>query len=162
MSQYHIPVNGSVPANVPITFQTDAGNAASAANVIIIAGAGATSTSGAGNTVTITSTANITPWTDQNANFTAAVNNAYFCTAALTATLPAAPTQGQIVLIETTTASNVVVTANAGQTIRMGSGASSVAGTATSSAIGNSVYLVYRAVSASWYSISTEGTWLLA
>lgn len=162
MSQYHIPVNGSVPANVPITFQTDAGNAVSAANVIIIAGAGATSTSGAGNTVTITSTSNVVPWTDKAISFAAAVNNGYFCTAALTATLPGAPTQGQIVVIETITANAVVVQAAAGQTIKLGSSASTVAGTATSNAAGNSIYLVYRAADLTWYSISTEGTWTTA
>ncbi len=162
MSQLFTAVTGNVPGNVPITFQTDAGNATSAANVIKVLGAGATSTSGAGNTVTITSTSNVIPWTDEAVGFTAAVNNGYFCTAALTATLPAAPTQGQIVIIETVTAGSVVVQANTGQTIKMGSGASSVAGTATSTATGNSVYLVYRSVSATWYSISTEGTWLLA
>ncbi len=162
MSQIFTAVTGNVPSNVPITFHTQAGDAVSAANVINIYGAGASASSGAGNTVTITTTSNVVPWTDEAAGFTAAVNNGYFCTAALTALLPAAPTQGQIVVIETVTASSVVVQANTGQTIKMGSGSSTVAGTATSAATGNSVYLVYRSVSATWYSISTEGTWLLA
>lgn len=162
MSQYHVPVSGSVPTNVPINFITDSGTAVSSSNNINVLGSGGTSTSGAGNTVTITSTSNITPWTDKAVSFTAAVNNGYFCTAALTATLPGAPTQGQIVIVETTKSDSIVIQAAAGQTIKMGSGASSVAGTATSSAAGNSVYLVYRAADQIWYSISTEGTWLLA
>jgi hypothetical protein len=102
------------------------------------------------------------PWTDEGSNFNAAVNNGYFVTAAATGTLPASPTQGQVVIIETATASSVVIQANTGQVIRMGSGASSSAGSATSSASGNSAYLVYRSANTSWYSISTEGTWSLA
>ena len=101
------------------------------------------------------------PWTDEATSFNAAVNHGYFVTAAATATLPTA-TQGQVVIIETATASSVVIQAASGQVIRMGSGASSSAGTATSSAAGNSVYLVYRSANTSWYSISTEGTGLLA
>jgi hypothetical protein len=162
MSQIFTAVTNNVPTNVPTTFVADAGSATPVANILNVVGSGATSTSGAGNTLTITSTSNVIPWTDEAAGFTAAVNNGYFITAALTALLPASPTQGQIVIIETVTAGAVVVTANTGQTIRMGSGASSVAGTATSTAAGNSAYLVYRSVGASWYSISTEGTWLLA
>lgn len=163
MSQAFVPINaGGTPSNVPINFITDSGTAVSSSNNINVVGGGATSTSGAGNTVTITSTSNIVPWTDEAISFAAAVNNGYFCTSALTATMPATPTQGQVVIIETATASSVVVQANTGHVIRMGSGSSTVAGTATSSAAGNSVYLVYRSANTSWYSISTEGTWLLA
>lgn len=118
--------------------------------------AGSVSGSGGGGTFTPPT------FTDKSTDFTAVVNNGYFCTAALTATLPAVATQGQIVIIETTTASNVIIDASGTDVIRMGSTASSAGGTATSSAAGNSVYLVYRSANTSWYSISTEGTWVLA
>lgn len=162
MSQIYTAVTGNVPANVPTTFVADAGSATPAANILNVVGAGGTITAGAGNTLTITTVATVLTWTDEAVSFAAAVNNGYFCTAALTATLPAAPTQGQVIIIETTVAGAIVIQANTGQTIKMGSGASSVAGTATSSAAGNSVYLVFRSSDSIWYSISTEGTWLLA
>ncbi len=162
MSQLFTAVTGNVPTNVATTYVTDAGNAIPAANILNVVGAGGSTTAGAGNTVTITAVATIMTWTDKAINFTAAVNNGYFCTAALTATLPAAPTQGQVVIIETTVANAIVIQAAAGQIIKMGSAASSIAGTATSNAAGNSVYLVYRASDLIWYSISTEGTWTVA
>lgn len=101
-------------------------------------------------------------WTDEAISFTAAVQNGYFCTAALTATLPAAPTQGQIVDIAVDTAGTVVVQANTGQIIRIGAGVSSTAGTATNLARGDSLQLVYRAANTQWVSIGTEGSWNLA
>ena len=161
MSQYDIAVNGTVPANVPINFITNAGTAVSSANNINIVGGGSTSTSGAGSTVTITTTANVLPWTDEAVGFTAAINNGYFCTAALQALLPAAPTQGQIVIIEADTAGAVTVKGNVGQFIRMGNQISASGGTAVSSKQGDSVYLVYRHASSTWNSISTEGTWAI-
>lgn len=162
MSQYDIAVNGTVPSNVPINFMTNAGTAVSSSNNIHVVGGGSTTTAGAGSTVTITTTANVLTWTDEAVGFTAVVNNGYFCTAALTVTLPAAPTQGQVVIIECDTAGAIVITANVGQTIRMGTTASSVAGTATSSKRGDSMYLVFRNSTSTWCSISTEGTWALA
>lgn len=161
MSNYNIPTNGNVPTNVPINFITNSGTAVSSSNNINVVGSGSTTTSGAGNTVTITTTSNVLPFTDEAGNFNAVVNNGYFCTAALTATLPAAPTQGQVVIIETTSASSIVVQANTGQTINLGSGSSAVAGAATSTSVGNSLYLVFRSASSTWHSISTEGTWTL-
>jgi hypothetical protein len=155
-------VGASVPSNVPINFVTNAGTATSVANVINIVGAGGTTTSGVGNTVTIMTVASNFPWTDEAIGFAAASNNGYFVTAAATATLPALPSQGNVVIIEADTAGAVVVQANAGQTIRLGTGTSSVAGSATSSKIGDSLYLVYRSASSTWNSISTEGTWGLS
>jgi hypothetical protein len=162
MSQYGVAVSGNVPSNVPINFVTNAGTAVSAANVINVLGAGGTSTAGAGNTVTITATVGNLTWTDEAVNFAAAADNGYFCTAALTATLPGAPAQGNVVIIEVDTASAVIIQANAGQTIRLGSAASTVAGTATSSKRGDTLYLVFRNSTSTWNSISTEGTWALA
>lgn len=51
-------------------------------------------------------------FTDKSTDFTASVNNGYFCTAALTATLPTGATQGQVVIIETATSSNVIIDAS--------------------------------------------------
>lgn len=162
MSNYSVSVSSNVPTNVPINFITNAGTAVSSSNNINVVGSGGTSTSGSGNTVTITSTSGAMTWTDENTSFAVTVNNGYFCTAALTATLPASPSQGNLAVFETTSSGSIVIKANTGQFINLGSGTSSSAGTATSSAVGNSLYLVYRSASSTWHSISTEGTWLLA
>lgn len=107
----------------------------------------------------IASTSNI-PWTDEGGNFNAASNNGYFCTALLTATLPATPAQGDVIKVVVDTASVVTLTANAGQKIRLGNSISALAGTAASTKQGDSVDLVYRASSATWYSVGgIQGSW---
>lgn len=102
------------------------------------------------------------PWTDQSGTFTAAINNGYFLTAAATPTLPAAPSQGDRVSFAADSSGSVVVTANTGQKIRIGNNISSTAGTATNSAQGDSLTLVYRTTGATWISISSEGNWTTA
>jgi hypothetical protein len=107
----------------------------------------------------IGSTSNI-PWTDEGGNFAAASNNGYFCTAALTATLPATPAQGDIIRIVCDTASIVTIQANTGQKIRIANQISSTAGTATSTKQGDTLDLVYRSSSATWYAFSSPcGVW---
>ena len=102
------------------------------------------------------------PWTDEATSFTAVVNNGYFATAALTATLPSAPTQGQVVDIAVDSSGTVIIQAASGQVIRLGNSTSSTAGTATSTAIGSSLQMVYRASNSEWFVIATQGSWILA
>ena len=163
MSQAGIlALTGSVPSNVPIDFVTNSGTATSVANTLNVLGAGGTTTAGSGNTVTITTVTGGMTWTDEAAGFTADANNGYFCTAALTALLPAIPSQGNVVQIICDTASAVVVQANAGQMIRIGAELSSSGGTATSTAQGDNLNLVYRASGATWIALSADATWLVA
>lgn len=125
----------------------------------------------AGTNVTITNAANsITiaasggssfSWSDQGTNFSASSNNGYFCTAALTATLPASPSQGDTISIFCDTGSTVTVTANTGQKIRLGSSLSALAGTAACAVQGNSLNLVYRSSSAIWNAYSSVGSWTI-
>lgn len=161
MSNYATAVTGSVPTNVPINFITNSGTAVSSSNNINVVGGGATSTSGSGNTVTITTTSNVLSWIDQGTSTTATANTGYFCTAAITLTLPAA-SQGQVVIVECDTASAVVVQCQGTQFINLGNQTSAIGGTATSSKTGDSLYLVYRNSTSTWHSISTEGTWAVA
>ena len=99
-------------------------------------------------------------WTDTSGAFIAVVDNGYFLTAASTPLLPPAPAQGDRVDFVCDTGALVTVTANAGQSIRIGSALSAVAGTAASNTIGNSIELVFRAATNTWFSIGApEGTW---
>ena len=102
------------------------------------------------------------PWADEATSFAAVASNGYFCTAALTATLPASPSQGDLVEFNTTTASSIVVQANTGQTIIVSATSSTTDGTATSSASGNSLTLIYRTADTAWHATSSIGNWVLA
>lgn len=101
-------------------------------------------------------------WIDQGTSITLALNTGYYVTAATTQTLPASPAQGDTVKIVCDTAGAVVVTANTGQTIRLGTLASSSAGTFTSTARGDSLELFYRAATTQWIALNSVGTWLVA
>lgn len=101
-------------------------------------------------------------WIDQAASSTLTANTGYFVTAASTQTLPAAPSQGDTVKIVCDTASAVVVTANAGQTIRLSASASSAAGTFTNTARGDALELFYRAATTQWIALNAVGNWTVA
>jgi hypothetical protein len=99
------------------------------------------------------------PWTDEASSFAAVAGNGYFVTANATATLPASPTQGQIIAFEVDSASGILtVQANTGQTIAIGKAVSVSAGVALSNFNGDSLTLVYRASDTSWRAISVIGT----
>jgi hypothetical protein len=100
-------------------------------------------------------------WTDQSSSFAALPNNGYFCTTSLTATLPIGTADGETITIYCDTGSSVVISANIGQLIRNGSSISSSGGTATSATQGNTMTIVFRSSSSTWYSTSVEGTWVL-
>ncbi len=103
------------------------------------------------------------PWSDQAISFAAQKQNGYFCTAALTVTLPSAGlVSGSTVIIYVDTALAVVIQAAAGQKIEISQTDSSATGTATSTAQGNIVQLVYRLSDTTWHAISSQGSWTLA
>lgn len=106
--------------------------------------------------------ASVFTFIDQGTSITLATNTGYFVTAATTQTLPASPSQGDLVIIDCDTASAVVVTANTGQLIRLGSSVSSSGGTATSTARGDCLTLRYRASGATWQVVSSMGNWTIA
>lgn len=103
------------------------------------------------------------PWTDEATSFAAAINNGYFVTATATATLPASPSQGDVVAIAYDGATGAVtITANTGQVIRVGSAVSASAGTCASTARGDSIYLTYRSTGTAWIAIGApQGVWVV-
>ncbi len=154
--------SGPVPPSVAQSYVTDSGIAIPAANILNVFGGSGITTSGAGNTITINVVDDGFPWTDKSITFNAIAQNGYFCTGVLTVNLPAAPTQGNTIIIYVDSASVVTVQANTGQTIQIGSGQSSVSGTATSTAEGSCLTLVYRVSDTEWHSIADNGSWTLA
>lgn len=141
------------------TITGDSGGALSptGGNWNIFGGPGIT-TSGSGSTLTI----NGVNFTDNSGVFSASVDNGYFLTAASTVTLPAAPSQGEVVRIIVDTTGSCVITANTGQVIRINNDVSSTAGTATNSARGDALWLVYRTTGAAWIAENSMGLWTLA
>jgi len=101
-------------------------------------------------------------WVDEGTGITLSANSGYFVTAAVTETLPSTPSQGDVIKLICDTAGAVVITANTGQTISLGNVSSSTAGTFTSTAIGDSLELYYRAASAEWKSLNSVGNWTIA
>lgn len=108
------------------------------------------------------SPAAVLPWTPEATGFTAVASNGYICTAALTVTLPTLPSTGDIVSVIVDTTGSVVIQAAALQSIRIVGGVSTVAGTATSTARGNAVSLVYNSSDLTWLAYSSVTAWTMA
>ncbi len=166
MSQFYQGVTaGALPPTVPTSFLLDDGNSAiPLGNIIAVTSGSGTSTSlGLSNQIKINVVNDGFPWSDQAVSFAALTQNGYFCTAALTITLPTAGlSTGSTIIIYVDTTSAVILQAGAGQQIEISQTLSSVAGTATSTAQGNIVTLVYRASDFNWHAISSAGSFTLA
>ncbi len=115
------------------------------------------------NTLTISAINAGFTWSDQAVSFPALIENGYFCTAALTVTLPVSVglSIGNTIVIYVDTASAVIIQANAGEFIQIGINISASGGTATSNTRGSIVTLVYRPSDTTWHSITSFGSWNL-
>lgn len=123
-------------------------------------GRSGTKTSGSGATMTIQSP----PFSQVGSSATGVLNSGEIVTAAVTRTLPATAglVDGDLVILTCTTAGALVVTANTGQIIRIGASASTSGGTATSTAIGDSLTLRFDATAIAWRAVSVQGNWITA
>ncbi len=151
----------SANGTVPLQFTEDGATVAipSGGNLNILGGAGI-STSGSGSTVTISATGAGFKWQDQGINLNPAVaENGYFVTAAITITLPAAPTIGNTIAFIVDTTSALTIQSTGTQTIRLGNVVSAAAGTAVSTRQGDSIELVYRVTDTSWIALCSNGSW---
>ena len=103
-------------------------------------------------------------YADAGASGTSVLNTGEFVTGAFTRTLPvsAGLIDGDLIEFVCTSASALVIQAVGSQTIRLGNTVSSAAGTATSTAIGDSLSLRFRATDEVWYTTSSQGNWTLA
>ncbi len=163
MSQFFVnSINGSnIPPNIPTSFLLDDGNSAiPLANVIDVTGGSGTFTSlGSSNQIKINVVNDGFPWSDQAISFAALPQNGYFCTAALTVTLPTTGVvTGSTIIIYVDTGSPVVIQAGAGQRLEISQNISIIAGISTSTAQGNIVTLTYRITDSTWHAVSTAGT----
>jgi len=143
------------------TITGDSGGALSPiANNWNILGLSGSKTSGTAATLTIKSP----PFSQVGASATSSLNSGEFVTAAVTRTLPvsAGLADGDLFIYSCTTAGALVIQAVGAQKIRIGTLLSSAAGTATSTAIGDSVTLRFDAIQGFFMAVGVIGTWLLA
>lgn len=163
-AQFSVDANGFVSASatgIATTITGDSGGALSpASNNWNILGRSGSKTSGSGSTLTISSP----PFSQVSSTSTSVLNSGEIVTAAVTRTLPATAglIDGDTVIFTATTAGNLVVTANTGQTITIGNAVSSSGGTATSSVAGSALTLRFDATAVTWRSIATQGNWITA
>lgn len=101
------------------------------------------------------------PWVDRNITNTVVSNEGNFVTSAtVQLTLPAAPAQGDTCKFKDPVGiAPYVIQANAGQTLQVANQTSSVAGSASSSAIGDAMELTFYAAGNVWVANSIIGNW---
>jgi hypothetical protein len=143
------------------TITGDSGGALSpTSNNWNIVGLSGSKTSGSGSTLTIKSP----PFSQVGGAGTSVLNTGEFVTAAVTRTLPASAglIDGDLFIYVCTTAGALIVQSVTAQKIRIGNQITSAAGTATSTAIGDSLTLRFNATDGFLYAVSVVGNWTLS
>ena len=111
------------------------------------------------NTLTISTSSGGISWSDESGAFSPLKGNGYFITATATGTLPVAPADGDMIAFNVIIANVLTIQAAGAQLIRVGDTISGAGGTAASTAIGDSIVLVYRLSSTTWHALSSIGIW---
>lgn len=163
-ARFTVDANGFVSVNGSGLGETITGDSGGALNPSSgnwnILGRSGSKTSGSGSTLTVKSP----PYADAGSSTTSTLNSGSFVTAAITLTLPASAglADGDLFEYVCITAGALIIQAVSAQKIRIGTLISSAAGTATSTNIGDSVSLRFRATDGFFYATSIIGTWLIA
>lgn len=124
-----------------------------------ILGRSGSKTAGSGSTLTVRSP----PYADQGGSTTVTLNSGNFATAAITLTTPATAGLADGDALEFVATNGVlVVQLAATQVAHIGSVATSVAGTLTSTATGDALILRYQASTNDWWATSVIGVWVVA
>jgi hypothetical protein len=100
-------------------------------------------------------------WSDISTSSTVTSNSGSFVTASVTATLPSSPSQGNVCAFAVDNVGVLTIQANTGQFLRLGQVISASAGIATSSAIGDAIFFVYRSADTTWIAYTAIGNWVL-
>lgn len=163
-SRFSVDANGFVTLNAAGVVETLTGDSGGALNPTAgnfnILGRSGSKVSGAVSTLTVKSP----PYSDAGASATSVLNTGEFVTGAFTRTLPvsAGLADGDLFEYVCISASALVIQAVGAQKIRSGTIISSAAGTFTSTAIGDSISLRFRATDGFFYATSIIGTWIAA
>ena len=148
--------------SVPQTFTGDSGAspAVPSAGNLNIVGLSGSQTSTSGSTVTIYSP----KFVQIGSSGTSAKNTGEYVTGVFTRTLPASAglIDGDLIQFVATTAGALTIQSVTAQKIRIGSIISAAAGSAVSTAIGDSVSLRFNATDGFWYATQVIGTWVVA
>lgn len=146
-------------ATIATTYVADSGSATPSSKILNVFGLSGSKTSGTGNTLTIKSP----PYANQAGSTTVTLNSGSFSTAAITLTTPATAGLADGDLIEFVATNGVlVIQLAATQVAHLGSLATTVAGTITGTATGDSISLRYQASTNDWWATSSIGNWILA
>jgi len=161
--------SGPVPPQVATQFTTDSGIAVVYNNnVDVFGGPGiktsAITTVNPNDTIQIKVITDGFNWSEEvGPTYNIPVDHGVFCNASMTVNLPtAALVTGDSVIIYNDFGSSVIVQAGAGQRIQFGTDLSSIAGTATSTNVGDILELTYKASDTAWHVIACVGSWPIA
>lgn len=165
VTQHAVAVGGAAAGNLVSKALTNGQILIGSTGVVPVAatitqGSGVVVTSGAGS-IKIDAVGGALTWSDTSGAVLTVINNGYFCSAAATPTLPAAPSEGDVVAVIVDAGALVTITANAGQKIRLGNTLSAAAGTCATSTQGNAIFLVYRTSGTTWIALSAVGSWTI-
>lgn len=162
-TDFAVSANGFVTLSTTGAAKTITGDSGGAlsptANNWNILGLSGSKTSGSGSTLTVKSP----PYSDQGGSTSVALNTGSFATAAITLTTPVTAGLADGDLLEFVATNGVlVIQLAATQVAHLGSVATTVAGTITSTATGDSISLRYQASTNDWWATSSVGVWVLA